>query len=296
LESPTNRVLITGAEGFTGQHLRRQLEASGYQVTGLVQRDPATGQLAADLRDADKLAECITLVEPNYVVHLAGISFPGHPNATDLYEINLLGTLNLLEALTTAPCRKILLASSAVVYGDCQGSNGVLHERLTPRPGSHYACSKLAMELMARTYSEQLPVQLVRPFNYTGPGQDKKFVIPKIVDHFRRRVDYIELGNIDVERDFSDVRFVVECYQKLLEAPILHEVVNICSGRTLSISEALQTMRRISGHDIEVRQRSDLIRENEIQRIAGDNTLLTETIGPLKSISIERTLRSMYEL
>ncbi|EGH00317.1 UDP-glucose 4-epimerase [gamma proteobacterium IMCC2047] len=189
------RILVTGLKGFTGHHLQSELEAHGHTVIGL----------QCDLTDPQAVAAEVATVQPEAVAHLAGVAFVGHGDANAFYEVNLIGTRNLLVALAehVPNVRSILLASSANVYGN--RSEGVLSEDSTPDPVNDYAVSKLAMENMANLWVEKLPLFIVRPFNYTGIGQDEKFLIPKIVAHFREEKAVIELGNLEVWRDFGDV-------------------------------------------------------------------------------------------
>ena len=164
---------------------------------------------------------------PEAAVHLAAISFVGHADTGAFYDVNVLGTLSLLESLVALPKapRHILLASSANVYGNCDVSP--ISEERQPVPVNHYAMSKLAMEYMARNYLDRLPLFFVRPFNYTGLGQTGSFLIPKLVQHFAVNATCIELGNLDVEREFNDVRFVCDAYLKLLVNAVPGEVYNV---------------------------------------------------------------------
>ncbi len=200
-------------------------------MIGLV-RDPAPApdEWCADLARPEQLRAALEAVQPDCIVHLAAITFVPHGDPLEIYQTNLFGTFNLLDAILAVGLRprKILLASSANVYGN--PSVEVIDETLCPAPVNHYAMSKLAMEHMARTYQDRLPILMTRPFNYTGPGQDQHFLLPKIVGCYRRRQPVIELGNLDVIRDFSDVRFVVEAYRRLLDSDVAGETVNICSG------------------------------------------------------------------
>ncbi len=188
---------------------------------------------------------------------------------------------------------RILVASSANVYGNISGRE--LNEDICPAPVNHYAASKLAMEHMVRTWFDRLPIIVTRPFNYTGPGQDEKFVVPKIVNHYRRRANSIQLGDVRVERDFSDVEDVVEAYVRLLESDVRSEVVNICSGKSISVAAIIAEMNRIAGYEIKVELQQDLLRKNEINRLVGDNRKLKTLIGFAPATPIGETLRRMYE-
>lgn len=293
---PSKTVLITGINGFTGQHLRRHLQAAGWRVVG-TDRAVASenGDFSADLANPEQLRTALQALRPDYIVHLAAISFVAHGNPLDLYQTNLFGTLNLLEAVLAAGIapRKLLIASSANVYGNPPLE--VIDEDVCPAPVNHYAMSKLAMEHMVRTYQERLPILITRPFNYSGPGQGKQFLIPKIVDHYRRRQAVIELGNLDVVREFSDIRLVVEVYRRLLEGTALGETVNVCSGVGVALGDVIAKMNALSGYTIEVRVNPAFVRANEIPRLIGDNRKLQRLVGVLPSYSIDELLRSMFD-
>lgn len=147
---------------------------------------------------------------------------------------------------------------------------------------------------MARTYDDRLPLIITRPFNYTGVGQEEHFLIPKIVAHYRRREPAIELGNLDVVRDFSDVRFVVEVYRRLLESEARAETVNLCSGRGVALGEIIERMNQIAGHAIQVNVNPAFVRANEIRRLIGDNGKLQRMIGPLPIFPIHDILSTLY--
>ena len=274
------KVLITGQNGFTGRYLRAELAAHGHDVVGL----------QSDLTDATGLAEEMQRVQPDWVAHLAGIAFVGHGEANDFYRVNLMGTRNLLAAL--ADCGKrpacVLLASSANVYGN--STAGVLREDAPPNPANDYAVSKLAMEHMARLWLDRLPIVIARPFNYTGVGQSESFLLPKIVAHFKRRAEMIELGNLDVWRDFSDVRAVVQAYRRLLEISPAGETVNVCSGRTYSLREVLTLCERLTGHVMAVRVNPAFVRANEVRSLCGDPSHLRALIGNWDTQPLEDTL------
>lgn len=298
-----SKILVTGADGFTGRYLAAELQRAGYEVHGLVHNPVASGKVAgvsalhvADLSDAAGLAAVVNEVQPDKVVHLAAIAFVAHGDIEAIYRTNLVGTRHLLEALaqSKAPLDAVLLASSANVYGNSVG--GVLDENTPPAPANDYAVSKLAMEYVARLYADRLPLITVRPFNYTGVGQAEGFLIPKIVNHVRRRAPLIELGNLDVARDFSDVRNVVQLYRRLLEAPAaVGQTFNVCSGQAWSLNDVLTMVREISGHDFEVRVNPAFVRQNEVKTLVGSRAKLDAVVGNVPEIALRDTLRWMLE-
>jgi GDP-6-deoxy-D-talose 4-dehydrogenase len=288
----TKTVLLTGAGGFTGRYLESALLQRGYRVWRL---DP-NGTDPCDLTDLAAVERIVPKAKPDFVVHLAAISFVAHGNAEDFYRVNVIGTANLLQALAglDQPPVKVVLASSANVYGT--PAVEVLDESLCPAPVSHYACSKLAMEHMARTWFDRLPVLITRPFNYTGPGQADHFLVPKIVKHFKERAPFIELGNLQVSRDYSDVEDVVAAYVALLESDVHSEVVNICSGRDIALLEIVSMMKDIAGYDIEVRVNPEFVREIEVPRLIGSSAKLRSLVALPPFRPFHDTLRRMFEV
>ena len=277
------KILISGINGFTGRYVKSALEKVGHEVLGLV----------SNITDYNALASEITQVKPDAVIHLAALAFVGHGTANSFYQVNLIGTRNLLEAISiNAPnVKSILLASSANVYGN--GSEGALSEDAIPAPANDYAVSKLAMENMTELWKEKLPVFIVRPFNYTGVGQDKKFLIPKIVSHFLEKKPLIELGNLDVWREFNDVRFVAECYQRLIELDPPKGPINICTGQTYSLREVIEHCQDITGHNIEISVNPDFVRANEVLILKGNNEKLKGLFADIPSYPLDTTLRWM---
>lgn len=296
------RVLLTGAQGFTGQHLVPLLQAQGWDVWS-VDRSPQGGGplipasqcLHADLLDDAALQAAVQQVRPQAVVHLAAIAFVGHGSPDDFYRVNVVGTRHLLQALCKLPTppQCVLLASSANIYGNSH--EGALAEDALPSPANDYAVSKLAMEHMARLWLPQLPVVLVRPFNYTGLGQSGQFLIPKMVEHAERKAPVIELGNLDVDRDFSDVRDVAAAYVRLLELAPVGGVFNVGSGRTHSLRDVIDRVQAISGHTMQVRVNPAFVRANEVRTLRADTTALEAAIGEWRQHSLDDTLRWMLQ-
>lgn len=290
------KALITGLSGFTGHYVAEELRALGYEVFGLATGDsPADHSVAVDLRDAEALNRLVAGIQPDVVVHLAAVAFVAHSDVSDMYGTNVVGTRNLLQALALCDKTpdKVLLASSANIYGNA--AVPVIEETCAPQPANDYGVSKYAMEMMARCWQQQLPIVITRPFNYTGVGQPLAFLLPKIVDHFARRQAQIELGNIDVYRDFSDVRVVAKAYGGLLSAGQPGEVYNVCSGVAHSIEDVLGMLASAAGYAIDVQVNPAFVRANEIKRLTGSRRKLEAAIGPLDDIPLADTLQWMYQ-
>ncbi len=288
-------MLLTGARGFTGIYVREELERAGYTVVGaIVGAAAGPHEVTLDITAPDNCRRVMEKVRPDYLVHLAAISFVQHADAEAFYRVNVIGTLNLLQAIADAGLspRCVLVASSANIYGNARADQ--ITEAQPPQPVNHYAVSKLAMEHMVRTWSDRMPIVLTRPFNYTGVGQEPHFLIPKIVSHFVHRAQVIELGNLDVERDFSDVRMVANAYRRLIEEAPAGEVFNICSGRGHTLGGVLDMMSAIAGYAIDVRVNPAFTRANEVKRLVGSAEKLQRAVGQVATYPLESTLDWMY--
>jgi nucleoside-diphosphate-sugar epimerase len=294
------KALVTGIAGFTGHYLAEALARRAISVVGLAQSASVVKCVdrihAVDITDFDALERVVVAEKPDLVAHLAAISHVAHENIEEMYRTNLIGTRNLLEALTSleTPPRSVLLASSSNVYGN--RNEGMMSENMAPDPVNDYSVSKVAAEMVAGLYQSRLPICVVRPFNYTGVGQSPSFLIAKIAQHVRARAKAIRLGNLEVARDFSDVRFVTEAYCRLLHCPKAGgRTVNVSSGRAYRLDEILTMVASISGHTLEVEVDPALVRENEVRRLWGDSSVLDEMVGPIERIPLEETLRWMLE-
>lgn len=290
------KAFITGITGFTGYYLAQELTRAGYEVCGLGREGGGTFPwpvVDCDLGDQARLQALLEQQTPDVVVHLAAISFVAHGDARDMYMTNVVGTRNLLAALVAsgAKPRSVLVASSANVYGNA--TPGVINENATPSPANDYAVSKLAMEYMVRLWQDKLPITFVRPFNYTGVGQHEQFLIPKIVKHFKEHAATLELGNLDVFRDFSDVRAVVDAYRRLLASDSAGQVFNICSGQGHALRDILDLMQGLTGHLPEIRVNPVFVRANEVRTLVGSNERLVARIGPMRQIPLRETLQWM---
>ncbi|MCB5306749.1 GDP-mannose 4,6-dehydratase [Yersinia massiliensis] len=296
MEFNGKRALITGIQGFTGHYMAAELSAAGYRVFGLgSQPSTKSDYFQVDLLDAKRLNAIVEQVKPHLVVHLAAIAFIGHGDPAAFYNVNVVGTRNLLVALNTVAdnIEAVLLASSANVYGNTQ--EGVLSEASAVNPANDYAVSKLAMEYMANLWTEKLPIIIARPFNYTGVGQSEDFLLPKIVSHFRHKASEIELGNLDVWRDFTDVRALVKAYLGLLIAKPIGETVNVCTGKTYSLREVIALCEAITLHNISIRVNPAFIRANEVKMLCGNASKLRSIVKGWNAPPLEKTLQWMLE-
>ncbi|MBF0123743.1 MAG: GDP-mannose 4,6-dehydratase [Magnetococcales bacterium] len=277
---------ITGIQGFTGLYLVDELRAAGYAVAGL----------ACDLLDRSGIVNEVAQIQPELVIHLAGVAHVVQGDVEAMYRTHVIGTRNLLEALVSSGCqpKSVLLVSSGHIYGNATADPIV--EETPAAPTSDYAVSKLAMEYMARLWLDRLPITLVRPFNYTGVGQSVHFLLPKMVHCFKNRLPVLELGNLDVVRDFSDVRSVVRSYRLLLESErAIGEDFIVCSGQGYSLTAVIQMLRDLSGHDPEIRVNPAYVRSNDMRRLVGCRAKLDRAIGSMAAMPLIDTLRWMLE-
>lgn len=289
------RALLTGRSGFTGHYVARELQQAGYEVIGLSNHENAAeaGSIRADLLDREAVMRAVTQAQPDVVLHLAAIAFVAHGDVDEMYRVNVVGTRNLLEALARSPKapQVVVIASSANIYGNAEVEP--ITEDTPPAPANDYAVSKLAMEYMAKLWMDRLPIVITRPFNYTGVGQPEKFLLPKIVNHFKRKARVIELGNTQVIRDFSDVRDVAQTYLRLVELKPVGQVVNICSGTGYSLKGVLGMLEALAGYRIEVRVNPEFVRAGEVHKLIGSRSRLDQMTGAGRR-PIEETLSWMF--
>ncbi|KVH58807.1 epimerase [Burkholderia sp. MSMB1072] len=301
---PSRRAFVTGLTGFTGRYMAERLQAAGYDVWGTVApgaprpADPAFAHctlVPVDLLDADAMRAAAADARPDAVVHLAARAHVAQDEPSQTYAVNIVGTRNLLAALAGLDRRPsaVLLASSANIYGN--STAGVLDETVAPAPANDYAVSKLAMEYAAKLWADRLPIVIARPFNYTGVGQSDAYLLPKLVAHYASNAPRISLGNLDVSRDFSDVRDVTAAYLKLVQAAPAGETFNVCSERAYSLKEVLAMLSRIAGYVIDVTIDPRFVRHNEVKSLSGSRDKLRRAVGELPVTPLDETLRWMVD-
>ncbi|WP_271783969.1 GDP-mannose 4,6-dehydratase [Aquimarina algiphila] len=289
------KIFITGISGFTGKHLEDFYKREGYSVFGTTySKSENDNHFSCDITNKNQIIGVFNTLKPDYIIHTAAISFVAGDNQNEMYGVNVFGTLNLLEALLECQInpQKILIASSAAVYGNI---GDILSEDMCPQPVNHYGNSKLAMENMVKNYFSKLNIVITRPFNYTGIGQAEIFLIPKIISHYKNKSSEIELGNINVFREFNDIDYLTNCYYKLLLSDVKSEVINVCSAKTSSISEILSYMEEITDYKIKTKINPKFIRKNEIKSLKGSTQKLYSIIDDFSSrYSMKKTLEKMY--
>jgi nucleoside-diphosphate-sugar epimerase len=299
MDSHSKVVLITGINGFTGKYLTDFLISKGYEVYGITnQKDQCDSKVFySDILNLEELKKVVNKIKPNYIFHLAAISFVQHENISEIYNVNVIGTQNLLVACldNKENLKKVILASSATVYGT--QNKDVLNEELCPKPINHYGISKYAMEQIGKTYFQELPMIITRPFNYTAPGHGEQFVIPKIAKAFKNREITLELGNLDVFREYNSIEYVCDVYYKLMKSDVISEIVNIASGRVHSLSQIIEVFKAKSNHSINIQINPNFVRKDEVKSLMGSTLKLDKLIEnkDINSNSIEKIIESFLK-
>ncbi|HSH22418.1 MAG TPA: GDP-mannose 4,6-dehydratase [Candidatus Caenarcaniphilales bacterium] len=300
------RVFVTGATGFVGRWLSRDLTAAGHLVLTPVTSDGRR----VDVRDADALRGTLAALPPEAIVHLAAIASATEAahNATDALAVTVGGTVNLLEVVLTLPDQPhVIVVASSEVYGNPRAEELPLREAAALRPETPYALSKVAQEAVAMAYARRLRSSLVvvRPFNHTGPGQRPSFVVPavarRVLDLQTGRATDIPVGNLDVRRDFSDVRDVARAYRLLVEALASGRierggvVLNVASGAAVSIRRIVELLAAAAGVEPVMRVDPELVRASDPAEVRGDASALRALTGWRPEIPLSQTLSDVWD-
>lgn len=313
------KILITGVNGFVGAHLISLLKAKGYGILGLDAKIETDGKSAkpgesgedgvelieCDLRDSALLEEIVTENNPEIIFHLAAQSSVklSFENPSETFSINVIGTVNLLEAasnLEKPP--KVLLVSSSEIYGQLKPEEVPVKEDAPLKPVNPYAVSKATVDLMAYQYwkAYDLPVYLVRAFSHSGPGQrtvavlsDWAFQTAKI--ELGLRPPQIDVGNMDVTRDYMDVRDTVRAYCDILEKGKPGTPYNVCSGTGYKLGDLLDIIISFSSKKIDIVPDPSRLRPVDIPILIGSPAKLKQTTGWQPRIKIEKTLRDLFD-
>lgn len=303
-------IFITGASGFVGSYLREFLRSSEHRIWGTAY--PEVPQISAeeqifylDIRSEKDVSRHIREIKPEWVFHLAAISNVRHSwnKRKETLETNILGTLNLFESIReSSPDARIIFVSSSDVYGKESLSGDAVTEREEVLAMNPYAYSKWSGEVLSEFYTrvENLDIVIARPFPHTGPGQSADFVcsdwayqIARIEKELNK--PEMNVGNISVERDFTDVRDVVRAYVRLIEKGRTGEVYNVCSGRFYSLEEILKLLLSFTPKEISVHVDSQKLRKADIPRLVGNNGKIKEEIAWEPRIPMEQSLKELLE-
>jgi GDP-4-dehydro-6-deoxy-D-mannose reductase len=303
-------IFITGAAGFVGCYLRKFLHSQEHSIWGSayphVPEDNSGDRLFyLDLRSTNDVRMRVQEMRPDWVFHLAAISNVRHSwsRRKETLETNIIGTLNLLDAIREfSPEARILYVSSSDIYGRESRTGVPLTEEEEVLAMNPYAYSKCCGELLSQFYTrvENLDIVIARSFPHTGPGQSADFVCSDWANQIARiekgRSDpVIEVGNIAVERDFTDVRDVVCAYALLIEKGKRGEVYNVCSNRSWSLQSILECLLSFTEKDISVRVDSQRLRKADIPRLVGDNKKIKEAVAWEPRIPLEQSLEELLE-
>lgn len=298
MEPLVPKLMITGQNGFVGQHLLAHLAAEEFS-----QWQPVAAA-AHDLLDSSSLDNWIAQACPDAVLHLAGQTFvpEAFRDPAHTIQVNLLGTLNLLQALKRNGFRGVFLyVSSGDVYGQVPVAQLPINETLAPRPRNPYAVSKLAAEHLCLQWSFSEPdwrIMVVRPFNHVGPGQAEHFLLPDMARQLIRvrkglQSPELHVGDVDVSRDFLDVRDVVRAYLHLLENGQSGEIYNLCSGIERNARELIMQMADLAEVNVTLKQDPCRLRRAEQRRVTGCSQKLRSRTGWQPRITITTTLRDV---
>lgn len=304
------RSLITGCAGFAGSHLAEHLLEKGEEIIALVGIDEDWANIrhiqehlrieSADLRDEERVLEVVRSTKPQRIYHLAALSSPlesvSNPKLT--YQVNFMGTLNLLLAWRRLDmdCR-FLFVSSSEVYGVVSAEHLPLREDANPRPVNPYAGSKMAGEILCLQFYQSygLPIVRVRPFNHTGPRQSSNFVCSSFARQLAEidqglRPAKVVAGNLEVKRDFSDVRDIVCGYYLLLEKGQPCEVYQLCSGRAVSMQSILQLLVSMASKPVQIEVDQSHVRTTDSPEVRGDYSKAESAVGWQPRHELQATL------
>jgi GDP-4-dehydro-6-deoxy-D-mannose reductase len=298
---PSRRLLVTGRHGFVGGILAQMLEQAPYAT----QWELAEISPDLDLRDAGAALTLVESTRPDVVIHLAAQSAvpESFRDPAGTFQINLLGTLNLLQALKRQQFSgRMLYVSSGDVYGLVPATELPAREDRVPQPRNPYAVSKLAAEALCAQWAmtDALDVVIARPFNHIGPGQSERFAISDFARQIasikvRSQAPTVRVGNIAVSRDFTDVHDIVAAYFALIERGRVGEIYNVCSGRETSVRDLLNQLIALSGVAITVAQEEARVRHAEQPRMVGDAQKILQHTGWWAQTPIESSLRAALQ-
>jgi GDP-4-dehydro-6-deoxy-D-mannose reductase len=295
------RVFVTGASGFVGGWLEKELRVHGHEVIC------APGPDVLDIADREGLTRWLDDPggAPDAVVHLAGMAFApdAEHDRAEAFRVNVGGTVALFEALREIGIRPpVLVSCSADVYGTPRQEDLPLREDAPVGPNGPYSMSKLAQEGAAAEASARdgFPVVVTRSFNHTGPGQRRVFVVPAMAQRVmavkRGQATFIPAGNVDVRRDLTDVRDVVIAYRLLIESAASGAlagrptIANVASGEATTVRDLIERLSALAGITPVIQIDKSLVRAGDPPDIRGDASLIRKLVGWQPRIPLQQTL------
>jgi len=309
------KALITGITGFAGSFLAEHLVQAGYDVSGTYLSDDSVVNIESvkdklklhkvDLQNKEETAKLTLEEKPELVFHLAALASAAasFEDPSGFISNNIAAQVNLLESVRVAKITpKILIVSSAEVYGDVDPQKLPINEDAPLRPVNPYAVSKVAQDFLGLQYflSYKIPIIRVRPFNHIGPRQSPQFVVSsfakKIADIEKGKMEpVLKVGNLEAKRDFTDVKDVVDAYTQIIEKGEPGEVYNIGFGRSYKIEDILNRLLSLSEKKITVEKDSSLMRPVDVPDLVCDNSKIKKTTGWEPKTPIDETLKDTLE-
>jgi len=309
------KALITGVTGFVGSHLAEYLLTQGLEVCGIGRwrsKTENTDQIRdkmqlvnADIRDGYSLQKVFKEIKPDYCFHLAAQSFvlESWNSPLETLGTNILGTTNVLEAIKSeCPECTIVVAGSSEEYGLVHPNETPIKETNPLRPMSPYGVSKVATDKLGCMYhiSYGLNVVVTRAFNHTGPRRGEVFATSNFAKQIaniekRKNGNVIYVGNLEAQRDWTDVRDIVRAYWLAANKCNYGEVYNICSEKTIRIESMLDMLLSMSKVKVEIKQDPNRMRPSDVPILLGDCTKFREQTNWKPKIAFEKTLRDLLD-
>jgi GDP-4-dehydro-6-deoxy-D-mannose reductase len=299
------RILITGGTGFVGPYLIRYLKSFDVKLTVVSSADatfqePGVDYCKVDIRNSHDIRAVVLAANPNQIYHLAGISSVAASwnNPRLAFDVNVVGSYNVFEAAMSLPSPpRILNVSTSQLYAR---SDAALTETSLLDPDNPYAATKAMAELLVVQYQKSMSGGIItaRAFNHTGPGQLPSFALPSFAKQLAEMEaglipPVLKVGNINVKRDFTDVRDVVLAYWELLNKGTIGEVYNVCSGRAVLLADLVKELRKNCSVAIKIDVEPALFRPSEVPQMVGDPGKIQRVTGWSPKVPLESTLKDL---
>lgn len=296
----TKKVLVTGANGFVGNYVTNELLNNGADVIalngpGLDVKNNKITNICVDILDIEAIKSVFRDFQPDCIIHLAAIAAPTYKDVAKIYDINVHGSENILDA-AKASCKegtRVILTSTAGVYGD---SGKEYTDENTPySPQNHYSYSKMVMEYVSRNYKDELDIKIIRPFNMIGIGQSPNFIVSKFTKAFIDKVPVLRVGNLNTERDFFNVEFAAKVFANTaLKEDVKYDIINICAGKATTGAQILDILKEITDYEPKIEVQQEFLRKNEVMRMVGDTTRCFDVAGDgIRPLPVNQILKNM---